>query len=52
MPEPELSNLALAKIVRGLERLKSEADKGKLPALSYLIGLALREARERKKTAG
>jgi hypothetical protein len=46
-----VTNLALARIIKGLEKLKREAEE--LPdndgGLAYLIALALVEARDRQK---
>jgi hypothetical protein len=51
MPEAEVTNLALARIIKGLEQLKREADElpDKDGGLAYLIAMALVEARERQK---
>jgi hypothetical protein len=45
MPSPPVSNLALGRIVRDLEKLKSDAEKADLPMLVHLLDVALLEAR-------
>lgn len=47
MPDPKVTNIALVRIARDLERLKAEADAlpGTDGLLGYLIDMALIEAR-------
>ena len=45
MPDQQPTNLALARIVRDLEKLKADADAAGQPLLAYMIDMALIEAR-------
>lgn len=48
MPEPKVESLALARIIRDLEKLRADAQQAGLPGLAYLLDMALIEARERQ----
>ena len=48
MPDQKPTNLALARIIRDLEKIKAAADAADQPSLGYLIDMALIEARERQ----
>ena len=52
MPEAEVTNLALARIIKELERLKDEADKAGLSRLAHTIETVILEARERLSAGG